>query len=143
MSTSETLAPTLTVDELAALLQRISAEGLGSKRVGIAYNAGVVAIGMPPAMPVIAEQVGYDWVQGMVLFSTQKTLGPDDASLEALSKQIESLAATQQEARRVLAHKYFTGTERLTKIKALLGRDEPAVGAAPQPPAQCFAQEPS
>lgn len=143
MSTSETLAPALTVDELAALLQKISAEGLGSKRVGIAYNAGVAAIGMPPAMPVIAEQVGYDWVQGMVLFNTQKTLGPDDESLEALTKQIESLAATQQEARRVLAHKYFTGTERLTKIKALFGRDETAAGAALLPPAQCFAHEPS
>ena len=80
----------LTIDELRARLDAISAQGGGHLKVVLPFDPGHATMGGKPTQPITAAHVGFDWDAGKVLLDTPARLGVIDAELRKKLSRLEN-----------------------------------------------------
>lgn len=117
----------LTVDELRALLDQISAAGHGNDTIAIPYNPGGATIGSKPAVTVTRTSNGIDWDHGKVFLHTSKELGSPSAEL------LEQVSKTQQQLGRVRLLAGRLGNERDGSLDEQIAQFKAALHALQNP----------
>lgn len=81
----------LTVDQLRARLDEVSAAGHGDCPVLLPYDPGHATIGSRPTQPVTGLSVGFDWDNGKVMLDVPARVGVVDIELRSRLDRMSNL----------------------------------------------------
>lgn len=119
----------LTVNELRALLDQISAAGHGNDKIAIPYNPGGGTIGSKPAVSITGSSNGFDWDHGKVFLHTSKELGLPSADV------LERVQKAERHLGRVHILVGRLGSERAGPLDEQIAQFKAALDAMQTPPA--------
>lgn len=91
MSTHQDKPIALTVDQLRARLDEISASGHGDCPVLLPYDPGYATIGSRPTQPLTGLSVGFDWDHGKVHLDVPARVGVVDRELRSRADRLDNL----------------------------------------------------
>lgn len=113
--------PNLTVDELRAVLDQLSASGAGGAVVSIPADGLNVSIGGSSCVEVTGGHQGIDWDHNRVFLSPSKPLGPRPDELLAKSrKEMSKISMFLYAISRVNRDNAFSPEEKLRQIQTIV-----------------------
>lgn len=121
MSTQSSPSPGLTVDELVTLLQKLQAQGLGSRQACIPFTPPQTTMGGSPKVNIVSVHAGIDWDSQSVFLKPSESLGKLDVDQKKYGqKMANQLGLLEYSIRKIISSGVFPPEQRLEQIEQVI-----------------------